>query len=70
LQNAKKSIKTRYPTTDIRGDGGVVVVSFLDDMRFEVIPACENTDLSFTYFLSPVVGVKNTIALSLNRMYG
>jgi len=70
LQNAKKSIKTRYPTTDIRGDGAVVVVSFLGDMRFEVVPACESTDFSFTYFLSPVVGVKNTIALPLNRVYG
>src|SRR6476661_3242024 len=39
-------------------------------MRFEVVPACENTDFSFIYFLSPVAGVKNTIALSLNRMYG
>jgi hypothetical protein len=39
-------------------------------MRFEVAPACENTDFSFIYFLSPVAGLKNTIALSLNRMYG
>jgi len=64
------SIKTIYPPTDIRGDDEVVVVSFLGGMRFEVVPACESTDFSFIYFLSPVVGVKNTIALSLNRMYG
>jgi hypothetical protein len=70
LQYTKKSIKTRYPPTDIRGDGGVVVVSFLGDMKFEVVLACESTDFSFTYFLSPVVGVKNTIALPFNRMYG
>ena len=33
-QDVKKSIKTRYPTTDIRGDGAVVVVPFSRDMRF------------------------------------
>jgi hypothetical protein len=65
LSNAEKSIKTRYPPIYLRGDGGVVIV-FLGDMRFEVIPACENTDFNFTYLLSPVVGVKNTIPLPLN----
>jgi hypothetical protein len=49
LQAVKNSIKNRYPRTDVRGDGQVVVVPFSDGMRFEVVPAFENTDASFTY---------------------
>ena len=39
-------------------------------MRFEVVPACENTDFSFTYFWSPVVGVKNTALFHLTECMG
>jgi hypothetical protein len=39
LQAVKNSIKNRYPRTDVRGDGQVVVVPFSDGMRFEVVPA-------------------------------
>ena len=49
LQAVKNSIKNRYYATDISGDCQVVVVSFSDGMRFEVVPAFENTDSSFTY---------------------
>ncbi len=49
LQAVKNSIKNRYPRTDVRGDGQVVVVPFSDGMRFEVVPAFENPDSSFTY---------------------
>lgn len=49
LQTVKNSIKNRYPLTDVRGDGQVVVVPFSDGMRFEVVPGFENPDSSFTY---------------------
>jgi hypothetical protein len=49
LQAVKNSIKNRYPRTNVRGDGQVVVVPFSDGMRFEVVPVFENTDSSFTY---------------------
>ena len=39
LQAVKNAILNTYPTTDIRGDGQVVVVRFSDNMKFEVLPA-------------------------------
>jgi hypothetical protein len=49
LQVVKNSIKNRYSATEVRGDCQVVVVPFSDGMKFEVVPAFENTDSSFTY---------------------
>jgi hypothetical protein len=49
LKVVKNSIKNRYSVTDVSGDGQVVVVFFSDSMRFEVVPAFENPDDSFTY---------------------
>lgn len=49
LQSVKNSIRKTYPNTDIGGDGQVVVVWFSDGMKFEVVPAFENKDGSFTY---------------------
>ena len=49
LQSVKASIRKTYSNTDIGGDGQVVVVSFSDGIRFEVVPAFENKDGSFTY---------------------
>lgn len=49
LQYVKNSIQITYPGTDIGGDGQVVVVDFSDGMKFEVVPAFENEDGSFTY---------------------
>jgi hypothetical protein len=48
LQDAKKAIKERYPRTEMRGDGQVVVVEF-DSQSFEVVPAFEQDDGSFKY---------------------
>lgn len=48
LQEVKTAIKGRYPKTDIRGDGQVVVVSF-DNHEVEVVPAFEQDDGSFKY---------------------
>jgi hypothetical protein len=49
LQKVRNSIRVRYPTTNIGGDGQVVVVSFLDGMKFEVVPAFKKEDGSFIY---------------------
>ena len=38
LQDIKNKLKTRYPTTSIRGDGPVVVINF-NSYKIELIPA-------------------------------
>lgn len=48
LQEVKKTIQSRYPKTDMRGDGQVVVISFTN-YQIEVLPAFENDDGSFLY---------------------
>lgn len=48
LQEVKDSIKKRYPKTDIRGDGQVVVIEF-DKYTVELVPGFMNLDGSFTY---------------------
>ena len=49
LQAVKKSIQTTYPSTSMSGDGQVVVVSFSDGVKFEIVPAFEYTDGTFAY---------------------
>ena len=49
LQAVRASVKKTYPATEIGADGQVVVVSFGDDIRFDLVPAFTNTDVSFTY---------------------
>lgn len=44
LQAVKNSIKTTYSSTDVGGDGQVVVVNFSDGMRFEILPAFKVSD--------------------------
>lgn len=44
LQVVKDAILETYPKTDVKGDGQVVVVSFSDGMRFEILPAFQNLD--------------------------
>jgi hypothetical protein len=48
LQDVKKSIKTTYSTTDVRGDGQVVVVEFTN-YKVEVCPAYPQEDGSYKY---------------------
>lgn len=48
LQEVKNAILDRYPNTDIRADGQVVVVSFTN-YEIEVVPAFEQEDGSFKY---------------------
>lgn len=49
LQDVKKTLKKTYSTTDLKGDGQVIVISFSDGMKFEVVPAFEFDDGSFLY---------------------
>lgn len=48
LQEVKNQVSLRYPSTKMRGDGQVVVISFTN-YQIEVLPAFENTDGSFLY---------------------
>lgn len=49
LQAARNSIRNTYPSTDVSGDGQVVVVRFSDGTQFDVVPAFEKTDESFLF---------------------
>lgn len=49
LQAVKTSIERTYSTTHIRADGQVIQVPFKDGITFEVVPAFENDDGSFTF---------------------
>ena len=49
LQAVRTSIRRTYPSSDIGGDGQVVVVNFTDGMTFEVVPVFPNTAGSYTY---------------------
>src|ERR671933_447 len=49
LQAVKQSIQKTYPTTDIGGDGQVVVIQFADNIKFEVVPVFKRIDGSFFY---------------------
>ena len=44
LQAVKKSIQNTYPTSESFGDGQVVVITFDDKVKFEVLPVFENKD--------------------------
>lgn len=49
LQSVKRSLQTTYSTTDISGDGQVIVIKFDDGIRFEIVPCFLNENNSFTY---------------------
>jgi len=49
LQAVKKSIATTYSSTELKGDGQIVVVTFTDKMKIEVLPAFKNSDGSYTF---------------------
>lgn len=48
-QADRSSLKKTYSSTDIGADGQVIVVPFNDGITFEVVPAFENTNDSFTF---------------------
>ncbi len=47
LQTVKRAVASHYATTDMSGDGQVVVVIFSDGMRFEILPAFRGVLSSF-----------------------
>lgn len=50
LQAVKRSIQKTYTTSESFGDGQVVVVSFIDGITFDILPAFDNSDEnSWTY---------------------
>lgn len=49
LQAVKSSIEKTYARTSIRADGQVILVPFTDGVTFEVVPAFENENGSFTF---------------------
>lgn len=44
LQAVKSAVSETYSTTDVKGDGQVVVARFSDGMKFELLPAFKRVD--------------------------
>ncbi|SPA56696.1 SMODS domain-containing nucleotidyltransferase [Cupriavidus taiwanensis] len=49
LAAVKNSIRKTYKVSDMAGDGQVVVISFTDGVRFEILPAFLNTAGGYTF---------------------
>lgn len=49
LAAVRGSIQKTYPTTQIGGNGQVVVIQFDDGVKFEVLPAFLNTESGYTF---------------------
>jgi len=49
LAHVRASILKTYPTTQIGGDGQVIVIQFTDGVKFEVLPAFANTEGGYTF---------------------
>lgn len=49
LQAVSKSIQKTYSASKVGADGQVVSVTFTDGVNFEVMPAFENSDHSYTF---------------------
>lgn len=49
LSAVRDSLRNTYPTSAIAGDGQVVVISFNDGIRFEVLPAFLNQGGGYTF---------------------
>lgn len=49
LQAVRASLQKTYSTSSIGGDGQVVVVSFQDEVTFEVVPVFNNQGGTYTY---------------------
>jgi hypothetical protein len=43
------SIQKTYPTASLRADGQVIQIAFTDGLTFEIVPAFNNTNESFTF---------------------
>lgn len=49
LQAVRASLLKTYTSSKIGGDGQVVVISFSDGIKFEILPYFENTDGTWTF---------------------
>lgn len=49
LSAVRASLRKTYPSSDIAGDGQVVVIRFDDGIKFEVLPAFSNTEGGYTF---------------------
>lgn len=49
LQAVRNSIYNTYSSTSLKGDGQVVVVTFTDGTKFEVLPVFDNTSGTMTF---------------------
>lgn len=49
LNAVRSAIRTTYKTSDVFGDGQVVVVAFDDGVTYEVLPAFVNTEGGYTF---------------------
>ena len=49
LQAVRASLRKTYPTSDVGGDGQVVVISFTDGVTFEILPYFDNRGGTWTY---------------------
>ena len=49
LQAVKGSLQKTYPNSSVGGDGQVVVVTFSDGVKFEIVPAFANSDGTYVY---------------------
>lgn len=49
LSAVRNVVRQTYPTSDISGDGQVVVISFQDAVTYEILPAFLNTDGGYTF---------------------
>lgn len=49
LAAVRAAIRGTYSTSDVAGDGQVVVVSFDDGVTYEILPAFVNTDGGYTF---------------------
>jgi hypothetical protein len=49
LSSVRTSLQKTYPSSDIAGDGQVIVIKFTDGIKFEVLPAFLNTADGYTF---------------------
>lgn len=49
LQAVKKSLAVTYPSSNVGGDGQVVVIKFSDGITFEILPYFTNVSGAWTY---------------------
>jgi hypothetical protein len=49
LQVVRNSLQKKYSTSSIAADGQVILISFQDDVKFEIVPVFTNKDDSYTF---------------------